>query len=341
MSKNTSLESDLLWFLEKFKGCENWISARDISRKGYVSKAGQEKVNSQHFRDLMKLAVAEEKAKPNLYPSTNKKYKICLINSKPKDGFFDHVILSHPLIIDLPPRKYLKMDLTINQHRHWNDVKSMWIIIYKAFCRHQNGRGVEDLSKEWNSDFLASREGIESSKRISLKVYFFIHTYNLLKLGWQEIEEECPAIFLQFSTYNDAFLKLLCANSRVSFEQCFRDISYRPRSMYEYLRENLHESGPALEAEAALKAEAVSKEIRQQNHERSQRLERLSGAPAEGTADAILFDLAFGGWIEEALKNSTNPDVREALQVWKEAEVAISKNTLSELNYERNLPKII
>jgi hypothetical protein len=333
MSENIQKEIDLAWLMKRFKGCEDWISARDVSRKGYK--------DAPYSRDLMAFVVSEGKATPNEFPPNHQKYKIRLVNHKSNEKLFDDVILSHPLITDLPPRKYLIMDLTSAQHQHWNNVKSEWILIYKAFCRHQNGLGVEDFSKEWSSDFFNSREGIESSRRISLKTHFFICTYKLLKLGWQEIEQECPAIFLQCSTYNDAFLKMLFTSSRLSFELCFKDIPYRPRSMYEYLRENLFELIPALDAEAAREAnrEKISEETRQRNHEQAQRLERLSAAPVEGSTDATLFEIARGWWIEEALRNSTNPSVQDALRVWRESEVAISENTLSELNYERNSPK--
>jgi hypothetical protein len=35
--ESARLESDLTWFLEKFKDSEDWISARDIARK-YIRK---------------------------------------------------------------------------------------------------------------------------------------------------------------------------------------------------------------------------------------------------------------------------------------------------------------
>jgi hypothetical protein len=320
--ESARLESDLTWFLEKFKDSEDWISARDIARK-YIRKSGQDRPMAEYFRGLMVLAVGRSKATPNEYPHTHSKYKIRLVAHKPIDRFFDSVILSHPLIINLPPREYLKMNLTVEQHYQWNAFKSLWILIYKALCRHQNGQGIEDFSKEWNPVFFDSREGLASSKYISLKAHFFILTYKLLKIGWQEIEKECPNISLIFSTYNDAFLVLLRFDSKVRFKQCFKDTFYRPRSRYEHLYEIL----------LALKDE----ELLSGNHKHYERLVRFSGAPAEDSNDAIQLDFARGLWIEEALKNSTNPDVQEALRVWKESELAIWKNTLSELNYERNL----
>lgn len=119
----------------------------------------------------------------------------------------------------------------------WNFIKRRYIEVYAIFCRHQNGKSIEDFNIG-----MTDREGNENEyfakwfkRGITTEARMFISMYKVLKVGWKEIRNIFNA-----PTYNDLFLEILLAHHLHILKDLFMldgNIKMNPRSQSRYLKE--------------------------------------------------------------------------------------------------------
>jgi hypothetical protein len=128
---NSRIESDLTKLVELFKDDNRLITATEVREAGIARDK-----TPQYRRDLLKLTLDRGYAKKNNgATSVHNKYGIYFNTEVEIAGeyLFDWDVLLSPIIINLPPRDYLELDLSIEQKKKWNSIKREWIEIHNFF----------------------------------------------------------------------------------------------------------------------------------------------------------------------------------------------------------------
>lgn len=222
--------NDFTLLVSKFKNESGLITATDVNKK-YIARTE----TSQYRRDLLHMAVVKGLAWSNGKHQNHNKYGI-YFNAENRvnvviERTFDPSVLSHPNIINLPPRR-MKIGKNAKEIGKWNREKEHWIDIYQLLCGFQHEGEINlKLLPDWYCTDLKQIESIEARE--------IIIVYKIIKLGWDELKQYCP--YYEISGYNDLFHEWLWAGSVCRFSNFGVNFFDKPRAQIDYLRE-LHDS---------------------------------------------------------------------------------------------------
>jgi hypothetical protein len=166
---------------------KKWLNTRDV-RSGNMT--------SLETRHLMKVIVDRGFAFSNQVVWQDERYQICFELDKKimmiEDlDRFDNLVLTHPLMLDIPSKSLLYDKTKLLNLKYWNALKIEWLEIYAAFCRYQNGQDIEDFQCFISSVPIANESLYlkDCKQHMLIKIRKFIKMYKAFKIGWEEIED--------------------------------------------------------------------------------------------------------------------------------------------------------
>lgn len=214
MSNHQFTDKQINNFIKRNKGKKGWLNTRD---------ARSENMSSIKTRELMKLVCDDPNvAFDNQISFQYERYQICFeIDNKDRMieelEYFDNLVLSHPLMLDIPSKSLLHDKSTAFDLSNWNSLKIGWIEVYKAFCRYQNGQKIEDFQYFYlSTSFVSNNESLwkkDHKDSTLIKIRGFISMYKSFKIGWKEINHLFP-----LDTCNGLFVRII----RLQYDESFR-----------------------------------------------------------------------------------------------------------------------
>jgi hypothetical protein len=315
-----NFESDFIDLLDKFKNHKGLITATDVNKKNIAREAE----TSQYRRNLLAHAVSEGLAWSNGENSTHNKYGIYFHaaeeSNQKKEYFFDPIVLTSPLMVDMPPRECLNGGIGVSVYKYalWLHYKEEWTEVYRALCLYQNGQEITAKRLRFRGD-----ENLGKYRLVEIKMY--IAVYEAIKIGWNDPALDKRILKKEVVDYNTFFIRSLYNQSLFEFTD--RIDQQKEPMQYQSFYNNLlelrkhrkagkhfpaqYEKGYEDEREALEKAvKFLSKGEKIQDPERKKRTPPLS---------VIL----------HCLEKSTNSRVLKAAKKWRVAEADFEKFTIN------------
>jgi hypothetical protein len=206
----SNIDSKFDWFVDKF----SFTSARlNSDENGFIKalefrRSGRKDINSNSYRQLMKMAVDRGYATDNGMNPTHSKYAIRFNSSPTRTRLFDRELLEDYLFFyGLVTSIVRPQNFCHGYVDDWKLHTLYWLSILRAFIIYEDTGEIE-------TDFLSKSLNKES---FNLMVVKLIHAYKILKYGWSNIQLSDP---LKHQNYNDCFKSIL---------KCFCEIYWNAR----------------------------------------------------------------------------------------------------------------
>ncbi len=201
-------EQHLKWFLRTFKDERNKLAARDIGAR-YCPKKGEQTIDAQDFRNLMRLMVLNKYARVTNSYKESRNYKIRMVSDDYPfiQEAFDRELFNHPFIkkplpgVEEVKNTYLPFveghgDASFDEaYKRSNTLGSLYV---EAFRIYNYEGGDFDLILHLLDEPLMQPSDIADQREFFiLHVRFFIAVYKAFKIGLPELqkmveESDCP-----------------------------------------------------------------------------------------------------------------------------------------------------
>jgi hypothetical protein len=195
-------EFHLEWFLEKFKDDVREISAREIEKK-YRPRKGkpignEQTIDSQDFRNLMRLMVMNEYARVTRGCFSDNGYKIRMVS----DGYpytqelFDSEIFSNQFMCEILPEPTVLMKIYLPSLKVWSEIhQAAWVKSVNVGVLYVDAFHMYNyLGGDFDNIFLSiPDEGLDEKRLFTLEVMHYIALYKAFKIGISELIADCRA----------------------------------------------------------------------------------------------------------------------------------------------------
>jgi hypothetical protein len=193
-------EHHIDWFLKKFKDDGRELSARDVGKK-YRPKKGEltkneQTIDSQDFRNLMRLIVMNEYARVTKGSFKDSWYRIRMVSAGYPyiQELFDSEIFSNQFMCEPLPKPDVLMEIYLPSLKVWSELhQAAWVKSFNVGVLYVDAFHMYNyLGGDFDNIFLSFLdEDLDEKRLFTLEVVHYVALYKAFKIGISELRADC------------------------------------------------------------------------------------------------------------------------------------------------------